>query len=95
MSFANCASCARMGRLWQTLIFNQWNPLFQNIPVESLVHEHQAEYYQAINSSTLKTDCATFIEFMLKTILTAMAHSVLDADTPQVTLQVTLQAIPK
>ncbi len=25
----------RMGRLWQTLILSQWNPIFANIPVES------------------------------------------------------------
>ncbi len=46
----------RMGRLWQTLILSQWNPLFANLPVESMVHEHQREYYQAINLSTKKTD---------------------------------------
>ena len=27
--------------------FAQWNPLFANIPVESMVHEHQAAYYTA------------------------------------------------
>lgn len=85
----------RMGRLWQTLILSQWNPLFQNIPVESLVHEHQAEYYQAINASTQKTDCAPFIEFMLKMILAAITSSVMNgnatADTPQATPQATPQ----
>ena len=89
----------RMGRLWQTLILSQWNPLFQNIPVESLVHEHQAEYYQAINSSTQKTDCATFIEFMLRMILEAVASSVIEGanihDTPYTTPHVTPQATPQ
>ena len=42
----------RMGRLWQTLILSRWNPLFADIPVESLVCEHQAEYYQALQAST-------------------------------------------
>ncbi|NCO73512.1 MULTISPECIES: Fic family protein [Shewanella] len=55
----------RMGRLWQTLILSQWQPVFMDIPVESLIHQHQAEYYQAIRTSTAKTDCAPFIEFML------------------------------
>jgi Fic family protein len=73
----------RMGRLWQTLILTQWNPLFANLPVESMVHEHQSEYYQAINLSTKKTDSAPFIEFMLKMILTT-----LELSTPQVTPQV-------
>ncbi len=76
----------RMGRLWQTLILSQWNPLFAHIPVESLVHEHQGEYYQAINCSTQQTDSAPFIEFMLSVILDAISSS-----TPQVSPQVTPQ----
>lgn len=80
----------RMGRLWQTLILNQWNPLFANLPVESMVHEHQSEYYQAINLSTKKTDSAPFIEFMLQMILNTMESSN-PSGTPQVTPQVTLQ----
>ena len=38
----------RLGRLWQTLILSRWNRLFAHIPVESIVHEHQSEYYQAM-----------------------------------------------
>ncbi|MCF6204550.1 MAG: Fic family protein [Methylococcaceae bacterium] len=68
----------RMGRLWQTLILSQWNPLFVHIPVESMVYAQQQAYYQALNESTLKTDSAPFIEFMLTVILEACA-----ADTPQ------------
>jgi Fic family protein len=85
----------RMGRLWQTLILSRWNPLFQNIPVESLVHEHQAEYYQAINTSTQKTDCAIFIEFMLRMILEAITSSVMDSINDQDTLHVTPQVTPQ
>lgn len=85
----------RMGRLWQTLILSQWNPLFQNIPVESLVHEHQAEYYQAINNSTQQTDCATFIEFMLRMILEAITSAVINANTTDTTPHVTPQATPQ
>lgn len=33
----------RMGRLWQSLILVRWNPLLADIPVESLVFEHQAD----------------------------------------------------
>lgn len=59
----------RMGRLWQTLILSQWNPLFSQLPVESMVHEYQNEYYQAINLSTQQADSSPFIEFMLNAIL--------------------------
>ncbi len=61
----------RMGRLWQTLILSQWNPLFIHIPVESMVYAQQEAYYQALNESTSQTDSAPFIEFMLTVILEA------------------------
>lgn len=76
----------RMGRLWQTLILTRWNPLFADIPVESLVFEHQAEYYQALQASTHQTDSTPFITFMLRMILDAVMTS-----SPQVTPQVTPQ----
>lgn len=76
----------RMGRLWQSLILARWNPLFADIPVESLVFEHQQEYYQAIKESTDRTDSAPFIHFMLRMIL-----QTIKAVTPQITPQVTPQ----
>jgi Fic family protein len=77
----------RMGRLWQSLILARWNSLFANIPVGSLIFEHQAEYYQAIQESTKKTDCAPFIAFMLRMILdtvTSSAPQVSPQGSPQV-----------
>jgi len=76
----------RMGRLWQSLILARWNPLFADIPVESLIFEHQAEYYQAIQESTQKTDSAPFIAFMLRMILDTVTIT-----APQVSPQVTPQ----
>jgi Fic family protein len=80
----------RMGRLWQTLILSQWNPLLAQLPVESMVHAHQSEYYQAINLSTLKTDSAPFIEFMLGVILETIEINAGNI-TPQVNQQVAPQ----
>lgn len=77
----------RMGRLWQTLILACWNPLFANIPVETLVYEHQPDYYNALQRSTKQTDSAPFIEFMLRMILDAVTM----AATPQVAPHVTPQ----
>ena len=77
----------RMGRLWQTLILTRWNPLFADIPVESLVFEHQAEYYQALQESTQQANSSPFIAFMLRMILDAVTTStpqVPPQDTPQV-----------
>ena len=74
----------RMGRLWQTLILTRWNKLFADIPVESLIHQHQAEYYTALQDSTEQVDCAPFVTCMLQMILDALP-------TPQATPQVTPQ----
>lgn len=76
----------RMGRLWQSLILARWNPLFADIPVESLIFEHQAKYYAALQGSTQKTDSAPFIDFMLRMILDTVTTT-----APQVTPQVTPQ----
>ncbi len=76
----------RMGRLWQSLILAEWHPLFADIPVESSVFEHQAEYYRAIEESTERSDSERFISFMLRMILETLTPS-----TPQVSPHVTPQ----
>ncbi|TVQ84514.1 MAG: Fic family protein [Chromatiaceae bacterium] len=76
----------RMGRLWQTLVLSRWHPLFIDTPVESLVHQHQAAYYAALQSSTDEADSAPFLAFMLDRILEAIGCA-----APQVTPQPTPQ----
>ncbi|MCK9197578.1 MAG: Fic family protein [Syntrophales bacterium] len=78
----------RMGRLWQTLILIKWNPLFAHIPVESIVYEHQAEYYAALNKSTKNAESSVFIEFMLRMILSAVTSLSAPEVTPYVTPEV-------
>ncbi|WP_304180352.1 Fic family protein [Pseudoalteromonas prydzensis] len=65
----------RMGRLWQTLILSKWHAVFVNIPVESMVYQHQDTYYLAIRQSTHQTDSAPFIEFMLQMIYDAILEA--------------------
>ena len=66
----------RLGRLWQSLILTQLNPVFQNLPVETMVHDNQPEYYQAINAGSAKNDCGIFIDFMLNEILNALKQHI-------------------
>jgi len=80
----------RMGRLWQTLVLAHWNPLFSYLPVESLIHQHQPEYYQAIEQSTAQSDTAPFIRFMLTMIQQAL-DELEGNNSPQVTPQVAPQ----
>jgi len=62
----------RMGRLWQSKILSQWNPIFANLPIENMIWENQAEYYKAIELSTKNTDSGIFVEFMLGLILNSL-----------------------
>ncbi len=62
----------RIGRLWHTLILSRYNPLFAWLPVESVVHDRQAEYYEAINTSNYECSSTEFIKFMLSAIEEAL-----------------------
>lgn len=62
----------RIGRLWHTLLLSQWNPLFAWLPVESIIHDHQQEYYDAINHSNALGEGTPFLEFMLGVIKEAL-----------------------
>lgn len=75
----------RMGRLWQTLILSRWNPVFENIAVESMIYAYQPDYYAAINRSNAENNCAPFVEFILKVILETLTT---DQASDQVTDQV-------
>lgn len=79
----------RVGRLWQTLILTKWNPIFANIPVESLIYQNQRAYYDALQASTDQTDSSPFIEFILQMIFDAIQSS---STTDQVTVHDTDQA---
>ena len=59
----------RMGRMWQSLILSRWNPLFEWLPVESVIYRHQSGYYQALTESNEVNDSTKFIQFMLEAIL--------------------------
>ena len=64
----------RMGRLWQTLILTRWRDLFAHLPVESLVHARQSDYYAAIRESSAAGESTPFILFMLEIIRLAVAE---------------------
>ena len=58
----------RMGRLWQSLILSQWQPLFLSLPLESVIKEHQTQYYQALEQADEQANSTQFIQFMLTAI---------------------------
>lgn len=50
----------------------QWKPVFAWIPVESIVKEHQQEYYNAISQSDHIASSTPFIIFMLRCLKQAL-----------------------
>ena len=65
----------RMGRLWQTLILSHWHPLFLSLPLESVIKEHQQQYYQALEQADQQADSTPFIHFMLSVIAQTLAQN--------------------
>lgn len=58
----------RTGRLWHTLILAKWQEFFLWIPIETIIHERQADYYKALNSSNIDGESTEFARFMLELI---------------------------
>ena len=62
----------RMGRYWQTMLLSRWKGIFAWLPVETIVKEHQQDYYNAIAKSDAAGESTVFVEFMLQCLLEAM-----------------------
>ena len=70
----------RVGRLWHTLLLSKWNSVFAWLPVESIIHDHQQEYYDAINASNDAGESTAFIEFMLSVIKASLIDAIHTSD---------------
>jgi len=64
----------RMGRLWQTLILMDKYPVFEYLPVESLIKTNQDTYYKVLSQSDKIGASTPFIEFMLGIILQSLEN---------------------
>lgn len=62
----------RIGRMWQTLLLMQWNPIFAWIPVETIVKEHQQGYYDTTKKSDNEGSSTSFMVFMLSCLKQAL-----------------------
>ena len=59
----------RMGRFWQTMLLSRWKGIFAWLPVETIVKEHQQDYYNVIAQCDAAGNSTAFVEFMLKCLL--------------------------
>lgn len=70
----------RVGRLWHTLLLSKWNSAFAWLPVESIIHNRQQEYYDVINASNDAGESTVFIEFMLSAIKASLIEAISTSD---------------
>lgn len=70
----------RGGHLWHTLLLSRWNLAFAWLPVESIIHDRQQEYYAAINASNDAGESTVFIEFMLSVIKISLIEAINTSD---------------
>lgn len=73
----------RMGRLWQSLILQKWRPFFAWLPIETLIHENQGGYYEALNASNVGGESTAFVTFMLRIIRDALDEIIESQDVSQ------------
>jgi Fic family protein/predicted transcriptional regulator len=66
----------RLGRLWQTLILSRWKPLLAYLPVETVIHDRQADYYRVLAQADNSADATPFVEFMLEALRSAIEEAV-------------------
>jgi Fic family protein len=69
----------RIGRLWHTLVLSHYHPLFQFVPIESIVRDRQAEYYAVLRQCDQAGNSTAFIEFAL-----AATHDALEQTLGQI-----------
>lgn len=62
----------RTGRLWHTLILSKWRPVLAWLPIETVIRQRQAGYYEALAHSDAVGSSEFFVEFMLEVIKEAI-----------------------
>ncbi len=58
----------RMVRLWQTVILMNEYPVFEFLPIETIISATQENYYKALSISDKQGKSTVFIEYMLEVI---------------------------
>lgn len=77
----------RIGRLWQSVILMKYHPIFEFLPIESLIKERQQQYYSVLEACDSNGTSTEFIEFILKLILQSLSELkkdvTVEAQTPK------------
>lgn len=62
----------RMGRFWQSLLLTRYHPVFEYLPIESVIRDKQADYYEKLEKSDKSGSLNPFILFSLDVIRAAL-----------------------
>ena len=71
----------RIGRLWQHVLLRRAHPVFEHVPVESVIQTRQAAYDRVLGACDAAGDATAFIEFSLAAIHDSL-RELLDALRP-------------
>lgn len=64
----------RIARLWQQVIHREHSPLLQFVPVESIIHDRQRQYYATLRQADRDGHCTRFLEFSLLALADALTE---------------------
>lgn len=71
----------RIGRLWQTRLLMEVNPIFEYVPIEETIKNNQEDYYKTLADADKTGKSTIFIEFMLEAINRTLRNTI-DELTP-------------
>ena len=64
----------RLGRLWEHRLLLDVHPVFEHVPVESVVRARQEAYYAALGAADKAAEATPFLEFSLEAMRDAMSE---------------------
>ena len=62
----------RIGRLWHILMLYRYHPAFEFVPLESLIREHQSDYYSVLGSCDRSGNSTAFVDFGVRIVEEAL-----------------------
>ena len=65
----------RMGRLWQTRLLMEYDPIFEYLPVDDFIKAHQDDYFLELATGYDTGDCTGFVALMLALIVESLNES--------------------
>ncbi len=73
----------RTARFWQHIILRSYAPIFEFVPIESLIQERQRDYYQSLSESDSTGSSTPFLEFSLRALCDSLTAVLADVHPPR------------